>query len=104
MTCENCEHSEVCKQHSRVYDKKIDVAEQCYLFNDREKIIELPCKIGDTIYRSGGSPEDVYEYEVEHIEIYSDGIVFIDNLDNQFTADDICEVVFLTKEEAEKAF
>ena len=66
-------------------------------------VIPLPCKVGDTIYRCGDPIKKVYEWEIEHIEIYFDEIVFVDDSDNVFTADDIGKTVFLTREEAEKA-
>lgn len=66
-------------------------------------VIALPCKVGDTIYRCGDPIKKVYEWEIEHIEIYFDEIVFVDDSDNVFTADDIGKTVFLTREEAEEA-
>ena len=39
----------------------------------------------------------------DYLEIYFDEIVFVDDSDNVFTADDIGKTVFLTREEAEKA-
>lgn len=66
-------------------------------------VIVLPCKVGDTIYRCGDPIKKVYEWEIEHIEIYFDEIVFVDDSDNVFTADDIGKTVFLTRKEAEKA-
>lgn len=66
-------------------------------------VIVLPCKVGDAIYRCGDQIKRVYEWEIEHIEIYVDGIVFIDDSDNAFTVDDIGKTVFLTRKEAEAA-
>lgn len=66
-------------------------------------VIVLPCKVGDTIYRCGDPIKKVYEWEVEHIEIYGDEIVFVDDSDNEFTEAAIGKTVFLTREEAEAA-
>ena len=66
-------------------------------------VIVLPCKVGDTIYRCGDPIKKVYEWEIEHVELYFDEIVFVDDSDNEFTAADIGKTVFLTREEAEKA-
>ena len=64
-------------------------------------VIVPPCKVGDTVYRI--DDKQVYDWwQVEHIEIYADEIVFVDDSDNEFTEDDIGKTVFLTKEEAEK--
>ena len=64
-------------------------------------VIMLPIKVGDTIYRFGDPIKNVYEWEVEHIEIYADQIVFVDDSDNEFTITDIGVTVFTTREEAE---
>ena len=64
-------------------------------------LLRLPCKVGDTIYRCGDPIKKVYEWDIEHIEIFYDEIVFIDDSDNSFTVGDIGETVFLTREEAE---
>ena len=65
-------------------------------------VIVPPCKVGDTIYRRGDPIKKIYEWEVEHIEIYADEIVFIDDSDNEFTISDIGKTVFLSREDAEK--
>ena len=65
-------------------------------------VIVLPCKVGDTIYRRGDPIKKIYEWEVEHIEIYADEIVFIDDSDNEFTISDIGKTVFLSREDVEK--
>ena len=59
----------------------------------------LQCKVGDKVYRPGG----IYPWDIEHIEIYGDEIIFVDDSDNIFRLDDIGKTVFLTREEAEKA-
>ena len=64
-------------------------------------LLRLPCKVGDTIYRCGDPIKKVYEWDIEHIEIFYDEIVFIDDSDNSFTVGDIGKTVFLTREEAE---
>ena len=66
-------------------------------------VIVLPCKVGDTICRCGDPIKKVYEWEIEHVELYLDEIVFVDDSDNEFTAEDIGKTVFLTRDEAEKA-
>ena len=65
-------------------------------------LLKLPCKVGDTIYRCGDPIKKAYEWDIEHIDIFYDEIVFIDDSDNSFTVDDIGKTVFLTREEAEK--
>lgn len=51
MTCKDCIHYEACKFYT---DKtKFNLpkkAENCDDFKDKSKYIELPCKVGDTVY------------------------------------------------------
>lgn len=90
------------------------------LFEDKLEngtLIELPCKVGDTVYYLGGHYErhktKVYVNEVikgivDHITIGQKGVPQIDICDdeNEWTTfdcvDDFGKIVFLTKEEAEK--
>lgn len=49
MTCENCIHYDLCNALemnglSKVHQK------QCGFFNEKSRYIELPCKVGDTVY------------------------------------------------------
>lgn len=66
-------------------------------------VVVLPIKTGDTIYRCGDPIKKVYEWEIEHIEMYVDEIVYVDDSDNTFTGDEIGKTVFLTREAAENA-
>ncbi|MBO5969139.1 MAG: hypothetical protein J6S14_11660 [Clostridia bacterium] len=66
-------------------------------------VLVPPCNVNDTIYRCGDPIKKVYDWQIEHIEIYGDEVVFVDDSDNTFTEDDIGKTVFLTKEEAERA-
>jgi len=60
-TCKDCVHVEVClfyiKHTANLYGAKIDEAylqnargDKCKDFQDRARFVELPCKIGDTLY------------------------------------------------------
>ena len=64
-------------------------------------VIVPPCKVGDSIFRVGNG--EIWEWLIEHIEIYGDEIGFVDDGENYFTPDKIGKTVFLTKEEAEQA-
>lgn len=83
-------------------------------YEDAEKqgrLIVLPCKVGDSIFRINefyGTPqnkwdEQIIEWQVAHITLYLDEIVFVDDSDNCFRVDDLGKTVFLTPEEAEAA-
>ncbi len=47
MICKDCEHYGVC---SSIYAPSEYGFDGCRHFKDKSKIIELPCKIGDTLY------------------------------------------------------
>ena len=64
-------------------------------------VIVPPCKVGDSIFRVGNG--EIWEWLIEHIEIYGDEIGFVDDGENYFTPDKLGKTVFLTKEEAERA-
>ena len=73
-------------------------------------LIELPCKVGDTVYRVGKTINvkdqkyDFYvqEYEIATIELYKEEILFVDDSDNEIVLKDLGKTVFLTKAEAEE--
>lgn len=44
-TCENCYHYDVCG-----FNEYKDFNEICSFFKDKSFIVELPCKVGDTLY------------------------------------------------------
>ena len=66
------------------------------------RLVVLPCKVGDSIYRPEGLKYSVF-WTITNVTIYPDEIVFTDDSDNIFTLDDIGKTVFLTREDAEKA-
>lgn len=74
MTCEkHCLHWEVCKltppeYATAKYYTFCNCAEKCECFKDKSKYIELPCKVGDTVY--------VLDYENDNAVDYS-GYIFI---------------------------
>ncbi len=67
-------------------------------------LIELPCKVGDTVYRlwtysSGGYIQD---YTIVKMEMFEEETLWFDDSDNQIELADFGETVFLTKAEAEE--
>ena len=66
------------------------------------RLVILPCKVGDTIYRCGDPIKKIYEWQIAYVEVYEDETVFVDDSDNNFVEADIGKTVFLTHEEAEK--
>ena len=67
------------------------------------RLVVLPCKVGDTIYRCGDPIKKIYEWQIAYVEAYEDETVFVDDSDNTFVEADIGKTVFLTREAAEKA-
>lgn len=54
--CENCLHYEVCadvmKKDLFIKEKMLKIANPiCKCFLDKSKVIELPCKVGDVVYK-----------------------------------------------------
>lgn len=49
MTCNDCLHVKIC-QKARIMDPTHNYAIECNDFKDRSRFVELPCKIGDTVY------------------------------------------------------
>lgn len=96
-TCKDCVHYELCfDDNIAQYDD--GNAEQCNYFKDASKIVELPCKVGDTVYEiDGGNSEsgDIYSSVISRIIYETKGIAFDERA--------IGKSIFLTREEAEKS-
>lgn len=118
MTCkDNCLHWEVCKltppeYATAKYYTFCNCAEKCECFKDKSKYIELPCKVGETVYHYCKSVNQIVPYVVEDIHIDKEqtryfatafDIYYNEYLDEiEFTEDEIGKTVFLTKSEAEQ--
>lgn len=72
-----------------------------------EKIKEyeemFPCKVGDKLYCPSQYTKMIAVFEVVEIYAFKDGTVIIDDLENEWTIEDIGKTVFLTKSAAEQA-
>ena len=124
MTCKDCIHYELCQ----FFDGKYESPSDCDFFKDRSRFVELPCKVGDTVWFILTDLDDIdlKDYTVTagrcainngdivteigtsgfwYQAIYDDGRTKTFNPSN----DDFCEwdelgkTVFLTREEAEQA-
>lgn len=98
--CEKCYHKNLCK-----YSGNVTVCEN---FKDKFLIVELPCKVGETVYIlehvfcSCVTPEvDYYEIEEAQLEGASTDKIRLDGCD--YDRDDVGKIIFFTREEAEKA-
>ena len=105
MTCENCIHYEACLS---VYMDLKGHNFPCPQFKDRSRFVELPCKVGDTLFVP--TRNLVSEYKVVSFHVCGEGIWYRTNVikgiltrlisDN---VENIGKTVFLTREEAERA-
>ena len=107
--CENCYHCNVCKQYLKElgYTMGVDIrATRCPYFKDKSLIVELPCKVGDTVYRISTMHHTkrkyIQETRISRIAIDVDGIWLFCNC-NPIAKCVFGKTVFLTREEAEKA-
>ena len=99
-TCSKCIHFELC------FDDNITQfdnggAEQCTYFKDRSKFVELPCKVGETVYFVYSNENGYLIEEAVVTEVSTERIWILDRC-YYFNYTDIGKTVFLTKEEAEK--
>lgn len=118
MTCKDCIHYDMCSGFtptdldSDVFDycregrtdEIPDIEERCSSFKDRNRFIELPCKVGDTVYEL----VNWCDYTDCHFEgcagcshCNEKGIV--ERKFNHSHLGQIGKTVFLSREDAEKA-
>lgn len=50
VDCKDCIHDDVCDQASLGIWERLQGNDECSYFMDKAKFIEVPCKIGDTVY------------------------------------------------------
>lgn len=106
MTCKDCIHYEVCEvQAFNGFNKNFEPEKDwkhCGVFKDKSKYIELPCKVGDTVYwicHKGGKPY-ISEEIVQsiHCDVRKTLEFTLLNPNNKILKSN----VFLTKSEAEQ--
>lgn len=95
MTCKDCIHNDVCCRLIKP-SEFIEMAKQsndCNLFKDKSKFIELPCFVGDPVYQVDS--ERIYKSKIKNI--------IFDTSNFAFDQSAVGKTVFLSREEAEKA-
>lgn len=114
--CKDCVHVEVCCEKNlhvavgmniipRFKYKRIE--QECKNFKDRSRFVELPYKLGDSIYEP--KRHQITEYQIARIVFYDFGLRMELRLMKgllfrvEIKQEDIGKVVFLTREEAEQA-
>lgn len=101
--CENCYHYDICIFHGA------SGCERCMQYKDKSLIVELPCKVGDTVWIIFGEDEIIKDFEILNIITSRDRITLTFTNESCFTIwngycdDYFGKSIFLTREEAEKA-
>ena len=119
--CKDCAHVEVCRYYTNELAKangiplKVEEIEgllecdDCEDYKDRSRFVELPCKVGDTVYviEDIAGKEKIIQDSVETIGIgyYADGIEIyqFDGIKTDGYFSDFGKTVFLTRKAAEQA-
>lgn len=107
-SCKDCLHYDVCQFH--IDEETKMTVNECGHFKDRNRFVELPCKVGDTIYeikerkRNGEWKKAIVGRVVQGFEIGKNGwMVAICGTTLSVFLCDLEKTVFLTKSEAEQA-
>ena len=108
--CENCYHSDVCVDYNKTHS--IDWEPDCKYIKDKSLIVELPCKIGDTVYILNHVFCACVTPEVNYYEILEEKVGMICIEESEITmgserlgwgVSDFGKTVFFTREDAKKA-
>ena len=111
--CKDCMKADVCK-HKANLDKDSIIGmsvEECEYFKDRSKFIEMPCKVGDTVYLVLKGVTDVLIGDVRRMSFNhkNELVISIGRQKGRYYTTGNHKIssfgksVFLTKEEAEQA-
>lgn len=116
--CKDCIHYDACKDMydgiKEDFDDKVDVG-SCEFFKGKDRFIELPCAVGDTVYRVISDKRVKHPHECKVIGYwYSEDepcsrIHLVRHVNGVFDysmsvpLSDFDKHIFLTKEDAEKA-
>lgn len=100
--CKECVHETLCKYNDGVnlWCKNDYV---CPRFKDKALNVQLPCKVGDTVYYYSFFSSAIIEGTVQRIIIDKTGVILDTGNRRLNNAEDIGIKFFLTREEAEQA-
>ena len=107
-TCKDCIYYDLCRSCSRIqlgwHDNSVhyveNIEEICKDFKDRSQFVELPCKLGDTVYYFNSAGE-IFSQKVSGFIVNFVGIL-VDS-DVMFDSHLMGDRFFSTREEAERA-
>lgn len=101
MTCKDCVHYDVC---NRIGNKILNGFEVCDQFKDKTRFVELPCKVGDTVYYITGINRTlIMPAIIKEIILDDCGIKDLYVEGNGCYFENSFDIFSLTHEEAEKA-
>lgn len=108
MKCKDCYHFDVCAYYLQQQGDTLGVdivATKCPMYKDKSRIIELPCKVGDTVYFIKSAFTYLKEPKAEIVKtiITAEYDTIYKTQNRAFNIAVIGETVFLTREEAEQA-
>ena len=102
--CHNCAFDLMCRN----IGDWVGIRTPCSAYKDRSRFVELPCKLGDTLFVP--TRNFVSEYKIVSFHVCGEGIWYRTNVikgiltrlisDN---VENVGKTVFLTREEAEQA-
>ena len=101
MTCKNCINSDVCNCYDDEVTELITMnldGEDCGLFKDKSLFVELPCKVGDTVWFVGCNGVKEKTVRGFYINKHSVHRIFFDDYIEHYY-----DKIFPTRDEAEKA-
>ena len=109
MTCKDCIHFDACENLYEIHgDGLSGESHVCDYFADRSRFVELPCKVGDTLFVP--TRNLVSEYKIVSFHVCGEGIWYrtnvIKGILTRLISDNveiIGKTVFLTRKEAEQA-
>ncbi len=121
MNCKDCIHNDVCEDYKRNICTECNWRHEefcmddgiCRYFKYKSKYIELPCKVGDTVYVIKNNKicaKDIVYYNKIHSRVAEQNEEYWHCVDKDrisinvitFYPENIGQTVFLTKSEAEQ--
>lgn len=113
--CKDCIHNNICDLQKVIIENR----DSCEHFKDRSRFVELPCKVGNTLYMLNRNKSNIQEMTLDKPDIrchcvkddeFSSCMPICNDKENGICAyrfhldfSEIGKTVFLTREEAERA-
>lgn len=104
-SCKECLHYDVCEARiaadENYSERNYTENNNCSNFKDRTQFVELPCKVGNTVYFV--IDEEIIKETITGFEIDKQGDLWINTHKYDYLLrDKFGETVFLSREEAER--